>query len=37
VRGAPYWMGAVIFVLAAVMLLRPSSEKSVEKVPQELA
>ena len=37
VRGAPYWMGAVIFVLAAVMLLRPSSEKNVEKVPQELA
>lgn len=37
VPGAPYWMGAVIFVLAALMLRRPSSKKSVEKAPQELA
>ena len=34
--GAPYWMGAVIFVLAAVILRRPAPETRAEKAAQEL-
>ena len=34
--GASYWMGAVIFVLAAVILRRPAPETRAEKAVQEL-
>lgn len=36
-RGAPYWMGAFIFILAAVLLSRPAPEKRLSKTTQELA
>lgn len=35
--GAPYWMGAAIFVLAAAMLLKPAAEKRLSETRQELA
>lgn len=34
--GASYWMGAVIFVLAAVILRRPAPETRAEKAVREL-
>jgi MFS transporter, DHA1 family, tetracycline resistance protein len=33
--GAPYWMGAAIFVLAALMLIKPAPEDKAENVVQE--
>jgi DHA1 family tetracycline resistance protein-like MFS transporter len=31
--GAPFWMGAIIFVFAAFLLMQPASERHIRRVP----